>query len=203
MTPVCYQGFLYGQFGTGAFDSERAQLKCIDLQTGAQKWSTNGFGRGGTILVDNHLLTLTEMGDLVLVRPNTNSYTELARYSAFPGYDIDTNKCWNVPAIADGRIYARSTSAAICLDVAIPSLKMLAPRIISGNHVQLWIGTSSGAALDSNRLTNIQVRATSTLVTNFTSWLTLTNALVLTNGLIRVDNVDSGPRRYYIATEPQ
>src|SRR6266446_2088720 len=43
MTPVCYQGFLYGQFGSGSFDGPNAQLKCIELLTGAKKWSTNGF----------------------------------------------------------------------------------------------------------------------------------------------------------------
>src|SRR5439155_7185008 len=32
MTPVCYQGFLYGQFGVLQFDSSTAQLKCIDMR---------------------------------------------------------------------------------------------------------------------------------------------------------------------------
>jgi outer membrane protein assembly factor BamB len=32
MTPVCSQGFLYGQFGVLQFDSPTAQLKCIDLR---------------------------------------------------------------------------------------------------------------------------------------------------------------------------
>jgi len=47
MTPVCYQGFLYGQFGIQSFDSPSAQLKCIEMSTGVEKWSTGGFGRGG------------------------------------------------------------------------------------------------------------------------------------------------------------
>jgi len=201
MTPVAYQGFLYGQFGSGSFDGPNAQLKCIDLLTGATKWSTNGFGRGGTILVDNQLLTLTERGDLVLVKPDPNAYTQVARFTLFPDFDFDTNKCWNVPAIADGRIYARSTALAVCLDVSIPPLKMFNPQFGANHRLQLWIGTATGAAIDSNRLATIQVRATVDLSTNSATWSPLTNSLVLTNGLVRVDDVDSGAFRYYIATE--
>ena len=60
MTPVCYQGFLYGQFGIQSFDSPSAQLKCIEMRTGTVKWSVTGFGRGATILVDDHILSVTE-----------------------------------------------------------------------------------------------------------------------------------------------
>jgi hypothetical protein len=67
----------------------------------------------------------------------------------------------------------------------------------------LWIGTDTGAAIDPERLANIQVRATSSLSASASSWLTLVNPLVLTNGLVRVDNVESGSLRYYVATEPQ
>jgi len=201
MTPVSYQGFLYGQFGSGSFDGPNAQLKCIDLLTGATRWSTNGFGRGGTILVDNHILTLTEMGDLVLVKPDPNAYTPVARFTLFPDFDFDTNKCWNVPAIADGRIYARSTALAVCLDVSVPPLKMFSPQFGANHRLQLWIGTTTGAAIDPTRLATIEVRATSNLSPNAGSWTTLTNALVLTNGLVRVDDVDSGAIRYYIVSE--
>jgi len=201
MTPICYQGFLYGQFGAVSFDSPNAQLKCIDLQTGTQMWSTNGFGRGGTILVDNKIVTLTERGDLVLVQPNTNAYTELSRFTLFPNFDFDTNKCWNVPAVADGRIYARSTAEAVCLNTAIPPLKMFPPQFAAGNQLQLWIGTSTGEPIESNRLAGISLRATANLATTLASWSVLGNPLVLTNGMIRVDHVDSGPFRYYIATE--
>ena len=34
------------------------------MRTGAVKWSTNNFGHGGTLLVNGHLLVLTEKGDL-------------------------------------------------------------------------------------------------------------------------------------------
>jgi outer membrane protein assembly factor BamB len=54
MTPVAYQGYLYGLFGIQFFDATPAtQLKCIDMRTGQVKWSVDNFGHGGIMLVDN------------------------------------------------------------------------------------------------------------------------------------------------------
>jgi hypothetical protein len=181
--------------------SSSAPFVCIDLQTGTQKWSVSGFGCGGTILVDNNLLVLTEAGDLVLVQPNPNAYTQLARWTAFPGYNSDNNKNWNVPTVCDGRIYARSTAQAVCLDVAIPPIKLLAPKVLAGNRLQLWIGTATGGAITTNRLAALEVRFSTNLATALSSWPRLTNNLVLTNGLVRVDNVDGSSSRFFTVAE--
>ena len=97
MTPICYQGFLYGQFGLLQFDSPTAQLQCVDMRSGAIKWSASNFGRGGTLLANNLLLSITEKGQLVLSQPKTNAYTEIARCLAIPNYSDFTNNCWNCP----------------------------------------------------------------------------------------------------------
>jgi len=49
------------------------------------------------------------------------------------------------------------------------------------------------------------VRATTNLALSPSQWPTLTNALVLTNGTVRVDNVDAGAqgRRFFIVAEPR
>jgi hypothetical protein len=118
MTPVIYQGYLYGQFGTTTYVA--SPLNCIELETGNLMWSTNNFGMGGTILVNNYLLTLTEDGQLVLSVPNPSAYTELARFRAFQFTADSPGKCWNSPAYSNGRIYARSTTGGICVDVSVP-----------------------------------------------------------------------------------
>ncbi|MBI4658085.1 MAG: PQQ-binding-like beta-propeller repeat protein [Verrucomicrobia bacterium] len=106
-TPVHHNGHLYGMFGHGFL-----QLKCVELATGNEKWSADGFGYGSVLVVDGKILAASEDGQLVLLDPNPNAYTELARYRALQG------KTWNVPAISGGRIYFRSTTEAVCLDVA-------------------------------------------------------------------------------------
>jgi outer membrane protein assembly factor BamB len=205
MTPVVHQGFLYGQFGNQQFDSVNAQLKCIELRTGVVKWSVNGFGRGGTILVDDHLLTITERGELVLFEPNTNAYTEVARCLAIPDYHGFTNKCWNVPAASDGRIYARSTAYAACFDFSAAGLKLDPPHAVGAGELRLTIRTANSAPLDSNRVAGLEVRASTDLTQNLSEWVQLTNSLVLTNGVVHIDNIRSveQSRRFFIVSEPR
>lgn len=109
-TPVYRDGHLYGLFGFKQW--EKVPLKCVELATGEEKWSRDGFGQGGTVLVDGSVVTLAENGDLVVVEATPASYKETARHKAVGG------KCWNNVAVSDGRIYARSTKEGVCLDVA-------------------------------------------------------------------------------------
>jgi outer membrane protein assembly factor BamB len=205
MTPVARDGFLYGQFGIQSFDSPNAQLKCVEMRTGAVKWSVNGFGRGATILWDDHLVSLTEQGQLVLVKPSTNAYTELARFTAIPDYHDYTNKCWNGPAVADGRLFVRSTTFLASFDLSVPPLTISSPQFSGSNNFNLSIRTANGAAVSSERLTNLEVRSTASLGLAVTQWNRLTNSLVLTNGVVRLQNVGTGTetQRFFIVSEPK
>jgi hypothetical protein len=64
------------------------------------------------VLADGVLLALSDRGELVLVDPSPAGYKELARTQAVTG------KCWNHPVVSGGRIYARSTKEAVCLEAA-------------------------------------------------------------------------------------
>lgn len=205
MTPVARDGFLYGQFGIQSFDDTDAQLTCIEMRTGTVKWRTAGFGRGATVLVDDHLVSLTERGDLVLVRPATNAYAELARFRAIPNYHALTNKCWNQPAVSDGRLFVRSTAFVASFDLSVPALKMDGLTFGGPGAFDLSISTLNGAPVASNRLTNIEVRATADIGLAFTQWNRLTNSLVLTGGVVRVQNVGTGTetQRFFIVSEPK
>ena len=109
-TSVYYEGHLYGLFGFKQW--ERVPLKCVELATGEEKWSQEGFGQGGIIIADGHIVALAENGDVVLVEASPKGYIEKARAKAVTG------KCWNNVALANGRIYARSTKEGVCLDVS-------------------------------------------------------------------------------------
>ncbi len=109
-TPVCKDGFIYGIFDQANFGD--APLGCVELATGKAQWSQPGFGMGGCTLVDGCIMTLTEGGDLVLVKATPAAYSEVARAHVLSG------KCWNSPSVSNGRIYARSTKEGVSLDVA-------------------------------------------------------------------------------------
>lgn len=212
MTPVAYQGHLYGQFGIQQYDSPTAQLKCIEMATGNLKWSTNGFGRGGTLVVDGKLVVITEVGELVLVEANPDEYVELGRFLAIPDYNGDVNKCWNFPAVNDGQVYVRSTSFGARFDLSAvppppppsgPALKLDPLVRVPINKFELTIRTVDATPLASNRLAAMEVRATTNLSLPAFQWSKLTNALVLTNGVVRVNNVDGGAARlFFIVREP-
>lgn len=205
MTPVAFQGYLYGQFGIQFYDATPAtQLKCIDMRTGDVKWSVDNFGHGGTLLVDNHLVVITETGDLVLAKPDPTGYTELGRFQAIPDYFGDTNKCWNTPAVADGRVYVRSTSFLACYNLSIPALKLDPPQVVPANKFQLTARTSDGSAIDPGRFAGIEFRTSTNPVLPLAQWTKLTNGLVLTNGVARATNVDGTgfTKRFFIASEP-
>ena len=108
-TPVYKAGYLYGLFGFKEYGN--CPLKCVEMATGKVMWSQDGFGPGGVILVDGQLLVLGDKGQLVLAAASTDGYVENARCIALTG------KCWNRAVVANGHIYARSTTEGVCLDV--------------------------------------------------------------------------------------
>jgi hypothetical protein len=177
-----------------------APLKCIELATGVEKWSCAGFGMGGVILVEGRLLVLNDWGQLVIVEANPNAYTETARYSAAAG------KCWNVPVVSNGRIYARSTKEGICLDVArLPPrpLKLQLPAPRSNGGIQLLVGSEDGSAVDSNRLANIEVLAADSLMPDLTNWTRLNVSPAMSNGFWLWEDQESHalPQRFYRVIE--
>jgi outer membrane protein assembly factor BamB len=46
------------------------------------------------------------------VKATPTEFTEVARSNILAG------KCWNAPAVSNGRIYARSTKEGVCLDLS-------------------------------------------------------------------------------------
>jgi outer membrane protein assembly factor BamB len=149
MAPVCYQGLLYGQFSDKGFTN--SPLVCLELATGNLRWSTNNFGMGGAILVNTNILVITEDGALVLIQPNPSGYTQLARYQAFRFTSSVHGKCWNSPAYSNGRIYARSTTGGIAVDVSVtpPPLITTQPRsraAVEGGSASFFVGAASPPA---------------------------------------------------------
>ncbi len=93
-------------------EKRKTPLKCVELATGKVKGSKDGFGMGGCLLVDGRVMVLSDAGDLVLVKPTPTEYSEAARSHILSG------KCWNAPAVSNGRVYARSTKEGVCLDLS-------------------------------------------------------------------------------------
>jgi outer membrane protein assembly factor BamB len=109
-TPVYHNGHLYGMFSFREYGD--GPLKCVELATGKVMWERPGFGPGNVILAGDSLVALADDGHLAILHPTPAAYTELARAKILDG------KCWSTPIVSDGRIYARSTTEAVCIDVS-------------------------------------------------------------------------------------
>ena len=89
------------------------QLMCFALEDGSLAWSNPDFARYGTLMMaDGKLIILDEQGELVIASATPAGYEELARTKLFD------DRCWVMPVLANGRIYARTNKGEmVCLDV--------------------------------------------------------------------------------------
>lgn len=106
---VLLNGFLYGVDGdTGG----KGVLKCVELATGTEKWSYPGVGSGALMAADGKLIVMAERGELQVGLASPEGFKPTARAQVLGG------KCWTVPVLANGRIYARNARGdVVCVDV--------------------------------------------------------------------------------------
>ena len=102
-TSIYYEGHLYG------FDG--SILKCLDAETGSEKWKARGYGKGTLIIADGHLVLLGERGNLGIAEATPAGFVEKANTQVL------RSKCWTAPSLADGRLYLRDEKEIVRLDV--------------------------------------------------------------------------------------
>lgn len=91
---VHHGGFIYGL--------DEAILACLDAASGELKWKGGRYGYGQVLLASNHLVVVTEGGDLALVRATPARHVEIARFPVLEG------TTWNHPAMAGGVLLVRN-----------------------------------------------------------------------------------------------
>ena len=107
-TPVKVGEHLYGIDGR---QEGGARLVCIEAQTGKLCWDVPDFGCATIIAAEGKLFLLRESGELVLCTASPESFHRLG------GANLTSKLCRAAPALADGKLYIRSESELICLDV--------------------------------------------------------------------------------------
>lgn len=106
--PTCLliNGHLFG------FDDK--VLKCLDFETGEEKWKERGLGQGTLIAAGNTLIVLSASGEVITAKASPDGFKPIARFEA-----IDETKVWTMPTLSNGRLYCRgSKGELVCLDVA-------------------------------------------------------------------------------------
>jgi len=98
-----YRGVVYGL--------DEGILAAMDAATGQRKWKGGRYGYGQLLRAGDHLVVLTETGEIALVKASPERHEEVAKFQAIEG------KTWNVPAMADGRLIVRNTTEMACYQI--------------------------------------------------------------------------------------
>ena len=102
-SPVLWKGAIYGIDNTA---NPRAPLVCLDLETGALKWSEK-LGGGAFVLVDGKLVILSEPGELVIGDVSAAGFKAVLHQHVLPA------RCWVQPTFANGRIFCRNNTGEL------------------------------------------------------------------------------------------
>lgn len=200
-TPVKVGSHFYGIYGAANNGPTTTTFRCIDGASGTSLWQETGLGRGGVIAVSGHLLVLSESGDLVLVAPNTEAYTEVARFHVLE------NTCWNHPIVSNGRIYARSATEVVAVDVAsavAPKARLVLSVIpATAGGFELVIATDDNSPIDAARAAQIEIAASTSLSTATSAWVALAEKPTLVDGKLRLQRPASAGTSFLAAREPQ
>jgi outer membrane protein assembly factor BamB len=101
---VLLGNYLYGVDGD---TTEKPPLKCVEAETGTEKWKVPGFGSGGVSVADGKLIALSATGELIVAPASPDGFKPAARAQVLGG------KCWTVPVLANGFVYCRNSRGDI------------------------------------------------------------------------------------------
>jgi outer membrane protein assembly factor BamB len=107
-SPVYYQGHIYGLDD----NQDEVCLVCLDARNGGQVWRGPEFRHGQLLLSKDLLIVQSEFGEVALVQATPQEYRELGKIRPW------TQRTWNLPAMADGRLYLRNNREMACYDLA-------------------------------------------------------------------------------------
>lgn len=97
---VLHNGYFYGVDGN---TTDKGTLNCIETKTGKLVWKEKNVGSGGLILSNNHLIVITERGQLLISKASPDGFEPIIRKQVYGG------KTWTVPTLANGILYCRNS----------------------------------------------------------------------------------------------
>jgi len=110
-TSVYHDGFLYGLHGRTDPGMETPTLRCVEVNTGKVRWKKD-FAAATITLAGDELLVLSERGELLRAPASSDGFNPKARAQ------ILSSQVRAHPALADGRLYARSKDTMVCVNLA-------------------------------------------------------------------------------------
>jgi outer membrane protein assembly factor BamB len=102
--------YVYG-FDGNTHQAGPKELVCLRLTDGKLQWRAEGYRCGSLMAVQDRLLVLGETGNLAVGQASPKGFKPDAQAQILRG------RCWTVPILANGRIYARNAAGElVCVD---------------------------------------------------------------------------------------
>ena len=90
-------------YGCSGRHANEADIRCVELATGAVKWRERRTARVMFAKIDGHILSWSEAGELRQFKVNPQKYEEVARWEV-PGFAYPS---WGMPVVSRGLLYLR------------------------------------------------------------------------------------------------
>ena len=117
---VVIDGYVYGFHN----DRRSDNLSCLDLNTGELKWQQDMGQNGALIAAGRKLIVLKGDGTMLVAEASPDAYKMISSAKVLKmaantgGRPQDMCSCWTIPAIADGKVYARNNyGEVVCVDM--------------------------------------------------------------------------------------
>lgn len=94
------------------YSGDQEGLKCVEFLTGKELWKVPRMNYSTVILAEGHLVVLTEKGRLLIAKASPKAFEPQAEA------DILSGRCWTIPLLCGGKLYARDFTKAVCLDLS-------------------------------------------------------------------------------------
>jgi prepilin-type processing-associated H-X9-DG protein len=113
-TPIVVDGFAYACHGEKV---NEAELRCIELATGAIRWSEPGLGRVNLSYADGHLLCQSEGGGLFAIDATPERFTVATQLEPTRQGLSFRYPCYAAPLVSHGLLYVRDAHTLFCFDL--------------------------------------------------------------------------------------
>lgn len=111
--PYIIDGHIYGYSGDSY--QNKGAFKCIRLENGEEKWTTNEMGWGTCSFVDDHLICCDIKGNLFLMNPDPNEFIKITQFGKALGNV--RGPVWTKPVVANGLLYLRFNQRLVCYEL--------------------------------------------------------------------------------------
>lgn len=93
------------------YASDQNALKVVDFMTGKELFKQAKIKNATMVLADEHFIMLTEQGQLQIAKAGGAEFTPITKVSILDG------RCWSIPVLDKGRLFARNMDRVVCLDL--------------------------------------------------------------------------------------